>query len=68
MNGWFGWYLYNKMSSNKESMNVIKTFCNMYIPVNCPEKDNVGFEIPIFIVENYLINVCLWVEAFLLYH
>ena len=44
------------MLSNKESLNVIETFSNLYVPVDCPEQDYVGFKIPVFIAKKYLIN------------
>ena len=28
----------------------------MYVTVDCPEQDYVGFEIPVFIAKKYLIN------------
>ena len=34
------------MLSNKGSGNVIETFSNYYVPVDCPEQDYAGFEIP----------------------
>ena len=32
------------MFSNKESQNIIETFSNLYVPVDCSEQDDVGFE------------------------
>ena len=52
----FSWYSCNMMLSNKESLNLIETFINLYVPVDCPEQDYVDFEIPVFIVKTYLIN------------
>ena len=44
------------MLSNKESLNAIETFSNLYVPVGLPEHDYTGFEIPVFIAKTYLIN------------
>ena len=44
------------MLSNQESLNVIETFSNLYVPKGCPENDYVGFEIQLLISKKYLIN------------
>ena len=46
------WYSCNMMFSNKESLNVIETVSNLYVP----EQGYVGFDIPVFIAKKYLIN------------
>ena len=50
------WYSCNMMFSNKELLNVIETISNLYVPVDCPEQEYVGFEIQVFIAKKYLIN------------
>ena len=42
--------------SNETALNVTETFCNLYVLVDCPEQDYVGFEIQVFIAKKYLIN------------
>ena len=44
------------MFSTMETLNVIETFCNMYVHVDCPKQDNVDCEIPVFIAKKYLFN------------
>ena len=39
--------------SNKESLNIIETFSNLYVPLDCSEQDYVGFEIQVFIAKKY---------------
>ena len=43
------------MFSNKESLNIIETFSNLYVPVDYSEKDYVGFEISVSLPKSILL-------------
>ena len=40
-------------SFQTRSLNIIETFSNLYVPLDCSEQDYVGFEIPVFIAKKY---------------
>ena len=35
------------------SLNIIETFSNLYVPLDCSEQDYIGFQIPVFIAKKY---------------
>ena len=39
-----------------KSLNIIETFSNLYVPLDCSEHDFVGLEIPVFVAKKYSIN------------
>ena len=44
--------------ANKESLNIIETFSNLYVPLDCSEEDYVGFEIQFSLLKS--IKLMLW--------
>ena len=35
------------------SLNIIETFSNLYVPLDCSEQDYIGFKIPVSIAKKY---------------